>query len=124
MVAAVVGVLVGLFAMHGLTGGHDTAMMSMSAPTHHATATMREGSAHPDGSTPVASSDTARHADGMGAACVAILTAGLLLLAAVLLRRVPPAEHETSGSPWRRPARARPPRLTTPSLSSLCIARI
>ncbi|MGC4939924.1 DUF6153 family protein [Kribbella sp. DT2] len=139
---AVVGVIAGVLAMHGLTSGHHPVMPDMgtvgqmaaadiAGPELHdpevamtvdagaVKATPRSGSAL-DG---LLTTSTAGHL--MADVCVAVLTVTLLLLAlATALRRRRIWCPVTPRSTTRRPrAVGRPPPWTHPSPSKLCVLR-
>jgi hypothetical protein len=137
----VLGVVAGVFAMHGLTSHHDAAMAELRLPAaaHAATAHASPevmGSAELESkhqvALPIALIDAfdrvaiapAAEQHGMVEACMAVLTGLLLLLALVLALRsllawrpvlvVAPAEQVVpSEPPW-----------LAPSLSRLCVLRI
>ena len=122
---AVLGVVAGVFAMHGLTGNHDAAMaadqmnvapraMVVPADSH------RMEPANTTQTTPI----DEHHS--MGGACLAVLTGLALLLAFALAMRsllawrsvklIATAEHPI--------LTGRSPPWLTPSLSKLCVLRI
>lgn len=131
----VLGVVAGVFAMHGLTSHHDAAMASMPAATH-ATAAHEMGSAEPESkhqvALPIALVDAfdrvaiapAGEQHGMVDACMAVLTGLLLLLALVLgLRSLLTWRPVLLVAPAERVVQREPPWLV-PSLSKLCVLRI
>jgi len=117
---AVLGVLVGVFLMHGLTGNHDVTMAGPQLGAAPAAASAGHSMAALD--QPIISVDEHQHMDG---ACLAMLTALIVLLAlqlalrSLLVRRlIQPAVRA------ERPVlTGRSPPWTTPSLSKLCVLR-
>jgi hypothetical protein len=122
----VVGLLAGLFAMHGLSTDHDAATSS----AHQTAFTMNanepghlldvgEHAAAADGlSMPP-------HADIGQACCVAVLTGAALLILFLVwpLQVVRVTEHlRAAGRPWRTVQAHAPPR--PPDLAALCVLRI
>ena len=129
----VLGVVAGVFAMHGLTAHHDAAM---ATPTHagmqHSVVPEAMDHRH-QVALPIALVDAfdrvviapAGEQHGMAEACMAVLTGLLLLLALVLALRnllawrpvllVAPAERVVLSE--------RSPPWLTPSLSKLCVLR-
>ncbi|HEY0473497.1 MAG TPA: DUF6153 family protein [Kribbella sp.] len=121
-VLAVLGVLAGVFAMHGLTGNHDVTMVGphLSASTTEA----NHATDHPAAAqSAVISVDEHQHA--MTGACVAILTALVLLLALSLgLRSLSAWRAVQPTAPADRSAlTGRSPPWLVPSLSKLCVLR-
>jgi len=129
------GVLAGLFAMHGLSAHHDMAMVGAHGPDSAAVAEPMSGhqSAASDTSlaqrgaavTPVSTEAPAPDPmSDMAQACVAILT-GAAALALLLLSPLRPllARWLTLGQPVlrSRSRRLSPPR--PPDLSVLCVLR-
>jgi hypothetical protein len=137
---AVLGVLVGVFAMHCLTGNHDVMMASpqmgaASSAAEHETVAQHVISWGQGSSPAMASADVGgmrlrfepvgKHQHAMGGACLAMLTALVLLLVLALALR--------SLLAWRsvqvelaaeRPVlTGRSPPWLTPSLSKLCVSR-
>jgi len=129
----VLGVVTGVFAMHGLTAHHDAAMPTMHAAPqmqadHSAVAQAKHEVALPialvDAFDRVAIAPSAEQ-HGMVSACVAVLTGLLLLRALVLALRsllawrpvllVAPAQRVVLSE--------RSPPWLTPSLSKLCVLR-
>ena len=121
-VLAVLGVLAGVFAMHGLTGDHDVTMVDphLSASSTEAT----RASEHPAAAqSAVITIDEHQHA--MAGACLAILTALVLLLALSLgLRSLLAWRAVQRTAPADRSAlTGRSPPWLVPSLSKLCVLR-
>jgi hypothetical protein len=147
----VLGVVVGVFAMHSLTGHHEAAMTDMrlpaaaqAVPAAHGSAEAMESSqpasghqlALPNGhevALPIALVDAIDRVaitpvgeqHGMVSACVAVLTALLLLLALVLgLRNLLAWRPVLLVAPAQRVVLSeRSPPWLTPSLSKLCVLR-
>ena len=146
---AILGVLAGVFAMHGLTGNHDAAMASPHmraassaagpAADHRMGPVDETGSSSPAGPTGVLGDEAAATSRGarhvalipagdehvMAGACVAVLT-GLVLLLTLLLG----LRSLLAWRPVQLPAPAVRPMLTersppwlVPSLSKLCVLR-
>ena len=153
-VLGVLGVVTGVFAMHGLTADHELAMASMHAPTampaeqmqaEHATGPMQaEGAVRPAHAEHAAGALQSEHSvrptqghhtlvltqagerHGMGGACVAVLTGLLLLLALALgLRSLLAWRPVLLLAPRERLVLSeRSPPWLAPSLSKLCVLRI
>jgi hypothetical protein len=125
---AVLGVLAGVFAMHGLTGDHDVTMVdphlsaSSTEATHASEAT--RASEHPAAArSAVITVDEHQHA--MAGACLAVLTALVLLLALSLgLRSLLAWRAVQRTAPADRSAlTGRSPPWLVSSLSKLCVLR-
>lgn len=122
----VLGVLAGLFAMHGLGSDHE---MAMAASQGTAADVVSAGSAgHPRGvaGAPAVTRLTApapapEAMSGMAQACVAVLS-GAAVLALVLLGPLP-RHRPTTDQPVRHPTSRVLPTLRPPDLSVLCILR-
>jgi hypothetical protein len=120
---AVLAVLVGVFAMHGLTGNHDVTMvephMSAMPITIHDSSRDRAVGAQ----NVVIAVDEHQHA--MTGACLAILTALMLLLTLSLgLRSLLVRRAVQLATPAERPLlTGRSPPWLVPSLSKLCVLR-
>jgi hypothetical protein len=144
-VLAVLGVAAGVFAMHGLTGNHDAAMAAahmnpapraIAIPTTDHHTSVQADNVHASAVPAMERLDDAGHVingalkpagDGhtMGSACIAVLTALVLLLALALAlrsllawRRVP-----LIAQPARPVVTGRSPPWVVPSLSKLCVLR-
>lgn len=141
--AAVFGVLLGVFVMHGLTGDHDVTMVRPEAgavPTaasgedgRHSVAARSHGSAAEivalgsavPGVVQTAFIPVDEHHHAMGDVCLGVLTSLLLLLALILAIRslsVWRAIHLVARIELPRLAGRSPPWLA-PSLSKLCVLR-
>lgn len=143
---AVLGVLAGVFAMHGLTGNHDVTMVDPQL-TALSSATEDSSAGHPMASLEPSSSKQAialgaalsmvpaaaqkavvsvdEHQHMMADACLAMLTALVLLLALLLgLRSLLAWRAAELVVPAERPVlTGRSPPWLVPSLSKLCVLR-
>jgi len=122
---AVLGVVAGVFVMHGLTGNHDAAMAAEHlnvAPRAMVVAADDHLMEHAN-TTQTAPVDE-HHS--MGGACLAVLTGLVLLLAlALALRSLLAWRHTELFGPADRPVlTGRSPPWLVPSLSKLCVLRI
>jgi hypothetical protein len=145
---AILGVLAGVFAMHGLTGNHDAAMASPHmraassaadpAANHHMGPVDETGSSSPAGpmgglgdeaATSPAATKVAFIQAGdehvMAGACVAVLTGLVLLLTLLLGLRSLLAWRpvQLTAPPVRPVLTERSPPWLVPSLSKLCVLR-
>jgi hypothetical protein len=141
---AVLGVVAGVFAMHGLTGNHDAAMAAahlnvapramvlpagdqqMDHPVPAPTAMILAQSAEkPAGEKQPTIAPLAEH-HSMGGACLAVLTGLVLLLTlALALRSLLAWRPVELFGPTDRPVlTGRSPPWLVPSLSKLCVLRI
>jgi hypothetical protein len=144
---AVLGVLAGVFAMHGLTGNHDAAMadphMGAASSAAGPAADHRMGPVDETGSPSparpmgglsdqAATSSAATHVafipagdeHVMAGACVAVLTGLVLLLTLLLGLRSLLAWRPVQLTPAVRPMLTeRSPPWLVPSLSKLCVLR-
>jgi hypothetical protein len=146
---AVLGVLVGVFAMHGLTGNHEVTMASQhmsavssvaqDATSHHAVDPLDQASSSAVAAmghlSAVASRDSAaaqsafvpigEHQHMMAGGCLAMLTALVLLLALMLaLRSLIAWRAVDLVAPAELPVLpGRSPPWLVPSLSKLCVLR-
>jgi len=144
-VLAVLGVAAGVFAMHGLTGNHDAAMaaahmnpapraIAVPATDHHtsdqvdnvpASAVAAMDRLDEAGQVITGVLTPSGHGHTMAGACVAVLTALVLLLALVLaLRSLLSWRQVPLIAPTVRPVvTGRSPPWVLPSLSKLCVLR-
>ena len=120
----VLGVLVGLFAMHGLSADHDLTMTGA-----HGTAggvmemTGQQPAVAAEHTTP-APAPASDPVSDMAQACLAVLTgvAAVALLLVGALRLLPSHRRDVRPPLWRAHSRARPP-ARPPDLNVLCVLR-
>jgi hypothetical protein len=139
-VLAVLGVVAGVFAMHGLTGNHDAAMLgaqtgaSMSStsadrpmsPSHAAPVVEHQrGIAVLVSVLPLQEFVPADDAHAMAGACMAVLNGLILLLTLLLGLRSLLAWHPArlAAIPVRPALTGLSPPWLAPSLSKLCVSR-
>ncbi len=139
---AVLGVVAGVFAMHGLTGNHDAAMLgahlgapagSGSAlaadlpmrPSHAAAAAERPRGTAVVSALPQVALVPVDDEHAMAGACMAVLTALILLLTLLLALRSLLAWHPVHLTliPGRNALTGLSPPWLAPSLSKLCVSR-
>jgi hypothetical protein len=143
-VMAVLGVAAGVFTMHGLTGNHDAAMaaahmnpapraIAVLVADHHTSVQADTDPASvaamdwldEAGNLITGALTPAGHGHTMAGACVAVLTALVLLLALMLGLRSLLAWRRVRliAPPARPPVTGRSPPWVVPSLSKLCVLR-
>lgn len=119
-------VVVGLFLLHGMTADHDMPVPAMSGATMTSHGDSADhGSAGAAATEAVAAASPTDHAHAMAGSCLALLGGVLILrLRGVVGRARLRAVASSSGlSRALARCRLRPPRLFTPSLHQLRIAR-
>lgn len=137
--ALTVGLLIGLFLMHGASPGHDLANLTgqpaaaagmtgdMTVTPANDMASAAEDSAvrAPAAMTAAGDTDPPAHSPGMGAPCVAVLAGGGLLVLVLQVLRARHAPRSPTGPPAADPAptRAPPPPPRPPDLAVLCVLR-